>query len=401
MGDTAAWPYGGGNEREVGMDFSMTEEQQLFKQSVIEFAQKEIMPGSADRDEEARFDRDVWDKAAEFGLMGLPYPEEYGGSGASVFETCLAGEALGYGGLDAGFCLSWGAHVVIGGIPIWQLGTEEQKKKYLPKIASGEWITGLGLTEPEAGSDAAGLLMTADKKDGYYVLNGTKTFITNGPIGNVFVVLAKTDKEKGSAGITGFIVEKEFPGFSVGKEIHKTGNRSSPTSELIFDNCEVPAENLLGEENQGFMGVALATLEWERSVMLAAAIGGQEIQLEQCIKYAKERKQFGRPIASFQAVQFMLADMKMWLETSRWIVYKVAWNKDQGIMDPLMASVSKLYITEVAIKGARNAIQIHGGYGYTKEYAVERAYRDAQLGVLGGGTSEIQRWIIGRLLVGR
>jgi len=383
------------------MDFRITEEQELFKKSVIEFAQKEIMPGAAERDEEARFDRDVWDKAAEFGLMGLPYPEEYGGSGASVFETGLAGEALGYGGLDAGFCLSWGAHVVIGGIPIWQLGTEEQKKKYLPKIASGEWITGLGLTEPEAGSDAAGLLTTAEKKDGYYVLNGTKTFITNGPIGEVFVVLAKTDKEKGAAGITGFIVEKSFPGFSVGKEIHKTGNRSSPTSELVFDNCEVPAENLLGEENQGFMGVALATLEWERSVMLAAAIGGQEVQLEQCIKYAKERKQFGRPIASFQAVQFMLADMKMWLETSRWILYKVAWNKDQGIMDPLMASVSKLFITEVALKAARNAIQIHGGYGYTKEYAVERSYRDAQLGVLGGGTSEIQRWIIGRLLVGK
>jgi butyryl-CoA dehydrogenase len=383
------------------MDFRITEEQELFKKSVIEFAQKEIMPGAAERDEEARFDRDVWDKAAEFGLMGLPYPEEYGGSGASVFETGLAGEALGYGGLDAGFCLSWGAHVVIGGIPIWQLGTEEQKKKYLPKIASGEWITGLGLTEPEAGSDAAGLLTTAEKKDGYYVLNGTKTFITNGPIGEVFVVLAKTDKEKGAAGITGFIVEKSFPGFSVGKEIHKTGNRSSPTSELVFDNCEVPVENLLGEENQGFMGVALATLEWERSVMLAAAIGGQEVQLEQCIKYAKERKQFGRPIASFQAVQFMLADMKMWLETSRWILYKVAWNKDQGIMDPLMASVSKLFITEVALKAARNAIQIHGGYGYTKEYAVERAYRDAQLGVLGGGTSEIQRWIIGRLLVGK
>jgi hypothetical protein len=383
------------------MDFSFTEEQLLFKQSVIEFAQKEIQPGSAERDEEARFDRDVWDKAAEFGLMGLPYPEEYGGSGASVIDTCLAGEALGYGGLDAGFCLSWGAHVVIGGVPIWQLGTEEQKKKYLPKIASGEWISGLGLTEPEAGSDAAGLLTTAEKKDGYYVLNGTKMFITNGPIGEVFVVLAKTDKEKGHAGITGFIVEKGFPGFSVGKEIHKTGNRSSPTSELILDNCEVPAENLLGQENQGFMQVALATLEWERTAMLASAIGGMEVQLEQCVKYAKERKQFGKPIASFQAVQFMLADMKTWLETSRWILYRTAWNKDQGIMDPLTASVSKLHITEVALKSARNAIQIHGGYGYTKEYAVERAYRDAQIGVLGGGTSEIQRWIIGRLLVGR
>lgn len=383
------------------MDFELTEEQKLFKQQVIEFAQNEIMPGAAERDEQARFDRDVWDKAAEFGLMGLPFPEEYGGSGASVLDTVLAGEALGYGSLDAGFCLSWGAHVTIGGVPIWQLGTEEQKRKYLPKIASGEWISGLGLTEPEAGSDAAGIKTTADKKDGYYVLNGTKTFITNGPVGDVFVVLAKTDKEKGAAGISGFIVEKSFPGFSVGKEIHKMGNRSSPTSELIFDNCEVPAENLLGEENKGFMDVALATLEWERSVMLAPAIGGMEIQLETCVKYAKERKQFGRPIAHFQAIQFKLADMKMWLETARLIVYKVAWNKDQGIMDPMMASVAKLYVSEVSMKSAEEAVQIHGGYGYTKEYHIERAIRDAKLATLGGGTSEIQRWIIGRLLVGK
>jgi len=382
------------------MDFSFTEEQELLRQSVIEFAQNEILPGAAERDAEARFDRDLWDKAAAQGLMGLPYPEEYGGGGASVVTTSVAGEALGYGGFDSGFCLSWGAHVVIGGIPIWQLGTEEQKNKYLPKIASGEWISGLGLTEPEAGSDAAGIKTTAVKKDGFYVLNGTKTFITNGPVGDVFVVLASTDKEKRSAGITGFIVEKGFPGFSVGKEIEKMGNRSSPTSELIFEDCEVPAENMLGEENKGFMQVAMATLEWERSVMLASAVGAMEMQLEICIDYAKQRFQFNRPISSFQAVQFMLADMKMWLETSRWILYKVAWNKDAGIMDPLMASLSKLHITEVAMKAAHNAIQIHGGYGYTKDYAVERSIRDAQLGVIGGGTSEIQRWIIGRLLLG-
>ena len=382
------------------MDFSFTEEQELLRKSVIEFAQNEILPGAAERDAEARFDRDLWDKAAAQGLMGLPYPEEYGGGGASVVTTSVAGEALGYGGFDSGFCLSWGAHVVIGGIPIWQLGTEEQKNKYLPKIASGEWISGLGLTEPEAGSDAAGIKTTAVKKDGSYVLNGTKTFITNGPVGDVFVVLASTDKEKRSAGITGFIVEKGFPGFSVGKEIEKMGNRSSPTSELIFEDCEVPAENMLGEENKGFMQVAMATLEWERSVMLASAVGAMEMQLEICIDYAKQRFQFNRPISSFQAVQFMLADMKMWLETSRWILYKVAWNKDAGIMDPLMASLSKLHITEVAMKAAHNAIQIHGGYGYTKDYAVERSIRDAQLGVIGGGTSEIQRWIIGRLLLG-
>ncbi len=383
------------------MDFSLTEEQKLFKQSVVEFAQNEILPGATERDEEARFDRDVWDKAAEFGLMGLPFPEELGGSGASVFDTCLAGEALGYGSSDMGFCLSWGAHVAIGGVPIWQLGTEEQKKKYIPRIASGEWISGLGLTEPEAGSDAAGIKTTADKKDGYYVLNGTKTFITNGPIGNVFVVLAITDKEKGPGGISGFIVEKDFPGFQVGNEIRKMGHRSSPTSELIFDNCEVPAENLLGEENQGFMGVALTTLEWERSVLLAAGVGGMEIQLEQCIDYAKQRYQFGRPIASFQAMQFKLADLKVWLETSRLIVYKVAWNKDQGIMDPMLASIAKLFVSEVGVQAADQATQVFGGYGYTKDYPIERSIRDAKLGTLGGGTSEIQRWIIGRLLIGK
>ena len=383
------------------MDFSLTDEQKLFKQSVIEFAQKEIEPGATERDAEARFDRDVWDKAAEFGLMGLPFPEELGGSDASVFDTCLAGEALGYGGGDMGFCLSWGAHVAIGGVPIWQLGTEEQKKKYIPRIASGEWISGLGLTEPEAGSDAAGIKTTAAKKDGYYVLNGTKTFITNGQIGNVFVVLAVTDKEKGPGGISGFIVEKDFPGFSVGNEIHKMGHRSSPTSELIFDNCEVPAENLLGVENEGFMGVALTTLEWERSVLLAAGVGGMEIQLEQCIDYAKQRHQFGRPIASFQAMQFKLADLKVWLETSRLIVYKVAWNKDQGIMDPMLASIAKLFVSEVGVQAADQATQVFGGYGYTKDYPIERSIRDAKLGTLGGGTSEIQRWIIGRLLIGK
>jgi alkylation response protein AidB-like acyl-CoA dehydrogenase len=383
------------------MDFGFTEEQKLFKQSVIEFAQNEILPGATERDEQGRFDRDVWDKAAEFGLMGLPFPEELGGSDASVFDTCLAGEALGYGSSDMGFCLAWGAHLAIGGVPIWKLGNEEQQKKYIPRIASGEWITGLGLTEPEAGSDAAGIKTTADRKDGYYVLNGTKMFITNGPVGSVFVVLAVTDKEKGPGGISGFIVEKDFPGFSVGKEIEKMGHRSSTTSELIFDNCEVPAENLLGEENQGFMGVALTTLEWERSVLLAAGIGGMELQLEQCIEYAKQRHQFGRPIASFQAMQFKLADMKLWLETARLIVYKVAWNKDQGIMDPMMASIAKLYVSEVGMKAADEATQVFGGYGYTKDYPIERSLRDAKLGTLGGGTSEIQRWIIGRLLIGR
>jgi len=218
---------------------------------------------------------------------------------------------------------------------------------------------------------------------------------------DILVVFAKTDPDAKARGISAFIVEKDFPGFSVGKEIHKMGNRSSPTSELIFEDCEVPAENLLGEENQGFMQVAMTTLEWERSVMMAAGIGGMERQLEECIAYAKERHQFGRPISSFQAMQFKLADLKMWLETARLIVYKVAWNKDEGIMDPMMASICKLFVSEVGMWSADQATQVFGGYGYTKEYPIERALRDAKLGTLGGGTSEIQRWIIGRMLVGK
>lgn len=381
------------------MDFRLTEEQELLKQSVIEFAQNEIQPGAAERDEEARFDRDVWDKAAEMGLMGMPFPEEYGGEGAGVIDTCIVGEALAYGGNDVGFDLSWGAHIAIGGVPIWQVGTEEQKKKYLPKIASGETIAGFGLTEPGAGSDSAGIISTAEKKDGYYVLNGVKTFITNGPVGDIFIVLAKTDKEKGAKGISGFIIEKDFPGFSIGNEIHKMGNRSSPTSDLIMDNCEVPEENLLGVENMGFFQVGMATLGWERTIMLATTLGIMEYELDVCVTYSKQREQFGKPICRFQSVANMLADMKMNAELSRWILMKAAWNKEVGIDDMALSSICKLQISEASVRSAAMAVQIHGGYGYTKEYDVERLFRDNVLGTLGGGTSEIQRHIIAQSLI--
>ncbi|MBN1288307.1 MAG: acyl-CoA dehydrogenase family protein [Actinobacteria bacterium] len=383
------------------MDFNYSDEQLLFKNEVIEFARNEIAPGASVRDEEAQFDENLWRKSAEFGLMGLPFPEEYGGSDASVIDTCLAGEALGYGGGDMGFALSWGAHVTIGGIPIWQFGTEDQKKKYLPGIASGEWIAGMGLTEPEAGSDAAGVTMKAEKRNGYYLLNGTKTFITNGPIGNVFVVFARTTPGSGMKGISAFIVEKDFPGFSAGKKIEKMGHRSSPTSELIFDNCEVPAENLLGVEDKAFRDIAVGTLEWEHTVMLAPYIGMMQALLEDSIQYAKQRKQFGKPIADFQAVQFKIADIKTMLETSRLMLYKVAWGRDQGVSDPMTASIAKIVVTESYMETAQQATQIFGGYGYTKEYSVERAIRDAKLTVIGGGTSEIQRWIVGRKLLDR
>lgn len=382
------------------MDFSLTDEQIAFKNEVQKFAEDNVAPGAQERDEKAEFGWDVWKKMGEFDLLGLPFPEEYGGSGAGVLDTALAMEAFMYGGGDAGMNLSWGAHMIIGGVPIWQLGTEEQKNKYLPKLSSGEWISGLGLTEPNAGSDAGNVQTTAVKKGNSYILNGTKTFITNGPIGHQFIVLASTDKSKGHAGISGFIVDADCPGFTIGKEMEKMGNRSSPTSELIFEDCEVPEENLLGSENEAFMQVALSTLEWERGAMIGGGIGGLQRMLDQCIAYSKERMQFGRPISKFQAIQFKLADMKIMLETSRLIVYKVAWQKDQGMSSPVDASIAKLYLTECSVKVALEAIQIFGGYGYIKGEEVERSIRDAKLGVIGGGTSEIQRWIIARMLLG-
>ncbi|MBL8195518.1 MAG: acyl-CoA dehydrogenase family protein, partial [Blastocatellia bacterium] len=251
-----------------------------------------------------------------------------------------------------------------------------------------------GLTEPGSGSDAASMRTTAEKKGDHYILNGSKMFITNGPIGDLFVVFAVTDKKKGNRGISLFIVEKGFPGFSVGNNLKKMGNRTSTTSELYFDNCEVPAENLLGEENAGFVQIGKETMEWERSCMLSPLIGGMQFALDQCIKYAKERKQFGQPIANFQAIQHKLADMKTLVDASRLLIYRVACMKEKSKRAMLEASVSKLFVSESAIKVAYEAVQIFGGYGYIHEYPVERFYRDTRLSTIGAGSSEVQKMII-------
>jgi alkylation response protein AidB-like acyl-CoA dehydrogenase len=376
------------------MDFTIPEEYLQFRDSVYKFSKDRIAPRAEALDLKGEFGWENWRDMAEMGLLGLPFPEEYGGSNASPLATCLAMEAMAHGGADSGTTLSWGAHTILCGVPIWLLGTKEQKEKYLPKIASGEWIGGFGLTEPEAGSDAAALKTTAVKKDDRWILNGSKMFITNGPIGSVFIVFAVTDKGAGNKGISAFIVEKDFPGFSAGKELKKLGNRTSPTSELVFENCEVPEENLLGPLNLGFLAVGKETLEWERSCMIAPIVGGMEFILEECIKYAKERKQFGQPIANFQAIQHKLADMKVALEASRMLIYRVAWMKERGQSAMLEASIAKLFITEQMVKMANDAVQIFGGYGYIHDYPVERAYRDAKLGTIGAGTSEVQKMII-------
>ncbi len=384
------------------MEFSLTDEQRMFYDEVYKFTLNELVLPTEEYyeyDHNQKFIWKNWKKMAEYGLLGLPFPEEYGGSGASALTTCLAMEAAGRAGLDAGTLLAWGAHTILCGVPIWKLGTEEQKRKYLPGICSGETIGGFGLTEPDAGSDAASVRTFAKKVDGGWVLNGTKMFITNGPIGSVFVVIARTDKEKKAFGISAFIVEKDFEGFSVGKELDKLGNRTSTTSELIFEDCFVPKENLLGPENMGFVIVAKLILGWERSCLIAPAVGGIGAGMEVAAKYAQQRRQFKRPIAEFQAIQHKLADMKVAYEAGRQLIYRVATMLDQEEESLLDAAIAKEFITRASIKSAAETVQIHGGYGYMREYLVERGIRDSKLASIGGGTSEIQLSIIARALM--
>lgn len=382
------------------MDFHLSEEQIAFKQQCKEFATKEIKPYLEEHDRESTFFWEGWKKMVDFGLMGLPFPEEYGGAEAGALTTTVAMEGLAAGGADWGICLSWGANIIIGGIGIWQLGTEEQKQKYLVPLIEGDIISCFGLTEPNAGSDAASVQTTAVKKGDKYILNGSKCFITNAPIADICVAVAVTDKEKGArGGISTFIVDKDAPGFVIGAHLDKTGCRTSPTSEIFFEDCEVPVENLLGPEGYGFSEVAKDSLEWERSVMVAPHIGLMEANLEDCIAYAKERKQFGQPIANFQAIQHKLANIKVWMDAARLLVYRAAWMKDEGTPAAMEASIAKLFSSEVASMAATEAVQIFGGYAYSRENRVERVFRDTKLGEIGGGTSEIQRMIISRMLL--
>ncbi|HOC91992.1 MAG TPA: acyl-CoA dehydrogenase family protein [bacterium] len=381
------------------MEFSINEEQQAFMKSVFNFSKNEIYPLMEEFEKKGEFCWEAWKKMGEFGMMALPFPEEYGGANAGVLTTCLGMEALTRGGASGGLTLSWGAHTILCGVPIWLIGNEEQKKKYLPGIASGEKLGGFGLTEPNAGSDAASVQTTAVKKGDKYILNGTKMFITNGPIASQFVVIAVTDKKAGHFGISAFIVDADAPGFSIGKELDKMGNRTSTTSELIFEDCEVPAANLLGPEGMGFVVVGKTILEYERSCLLAAGLGGMENTLDESIKYAKERVQFNRPIAQFQAIQEKIANMKIAVEGARMALYRVAWMKDNNIPAMLEACLAKLFMSEVGLKVADDGVQIHGGYGYMREYPVERNYRDVKLGTIGAGTSEVQRQVIGKMLL--
>ncbi len=382
------------------MDFSFTDEQLLFRDTVYRFAKKEIAPLCEEADLKAEFSREIWRKLAGLGLLGLPFPEEYGGQGADVVTCTLAGEALGHAGVDQGHLLAMGAHTYLCTDTLFRNGTEDQRRRYVPKLVSGEWIGCMGLTEPGAGSDAASLQATAvRRRGGRWLLNGTKTFITNAPVADICVVYATVDRAKKHAGITAFIVEQGFKGFSTGNPFHKMGVRASATSEVFLEDCEVPEENLLGRVGEGF-ALAHRTLEWDRSALLAPYVGGMMFNIEQCARYANERVQFGKPIGSFQAIQHKIADMKMIMEIARLAVYRVAARKDAGYpLNQLEASIAKAFVGDWGMKAATEAVQIFGGYGYMHEYPVERFLRDMKLGQIGGGTSEIQRLIISRLMM--
>jgi butyryl-CoA dehydrogenase len=379
------------------MDFEITKEQEALYEGARELGAREVAPSVLQRDRTGEWDHGIWKKMAAGGLIGAPFPEEYGGTGLSCLDTCLVKEGFTYGGHDGGVSLAWGASTILCGVPIWKLGTEEHRKKYLPKMASGEWVGAFCLSEPGSGSDAAAMKTRAVKKGDRFILNGTKMWITNGPIANHFIVTAVTEPGAKAFGISTFIVEKGFAGFKVGQHIDKMGVRTSTTSEIIFEDCEVPEENMLGELNTGFTGTVKTIFGWERSCLLAPSLGGQRANYERCVRYAKEREQFGKPIAKFQAVRHMIADMKIRYEIGRNLLHRVAWHLDQGDDPPLVdAAIAKVQLSEASQQTARDAIQIHGGNGFTVEYHVERALRDSMLGTIGGGTSEIQRSIIAR-----
>jgi len=377
------------------MNFQLTEEQLMIQKVVREFAAKELAPLAAELDEKEEFPHVIINKMAKMGLFGLPFAEEYGGSGAGYLAYAIAVEEISRACASTG--ITYAAHCSIGTGPIYLFGTEEQKQKWLPLCASGQAFVAFGLTEPNAGSDAGGTQTTALLTGEQWVLNGNKCFITNAGISKVAVVTAMTDRSKGSKGISSFLIPTDTPGFSVGRPYHKLGLKASDTREIILENVRIPKENMLGQPNEGFKQFLVA-LDGGRISIGALSVGIAQACLDASLQYAKERQQFGQSIAKFQAIQFKLADMKMKTELARLMVYKAAWLKDQSQPFSMEAAIAKLYASEICMQNASEAVQIHGGYGYMKEYPVERYFRDAKLMEIGEGTSEIQRIVIARLL---
>ena len=373
------------------MDFVLSKEQEMARQLFRDFAEKEVKPLAQEVDEEERFPAETVAKMQKFGFMGIPFPKDMGGQGCDSLTYAICVEELSRVCATTGVIVS--AHTSLGCDPIKKFGTPEQIKKYLVPMAQGKLLGAFGLTEPNAGTDASGQQTKAVLEGDHYVLNGSKIFITNGGKADIYIIFAMTDKSKGVKGISAFIVEKDFPGFSIGKKELKMGIRGSSTCELIFENCIVPKENLLGQEGKGFT-IAMTTLGGGRVGIAAQALGIAQGAFDETVKYVKERKQFGRPISAFQNTQFQLADLKTKIEAARLLVYSAAVAKDTKKRFSTDAAMAKLFAAEVAMEVTTKCVQLFGGYGYTRDYPVERMMRDAKITEIYEGTSEVQRMVI-------
>ena len=377
------------------MNFQLSEEHEMLRKMVRDFALEQVAPTAAERDENETFDMNIFKQMAELGLTGIPWPEEYGGAGMDYLAYVITIEELSRVCASTGVVLS--AHTSLAGWPIYKYGNEEQKQKYLRPMAEGKKVGAYGLTEPGSGSDAGGMKTTAKLDGDAYVLNGSKIFITNGGIADTYVVFAVTDPTSKHSGTSAFIVEADTPVFSVGKKEQKLGIRSSPTTEIMFDNCRVPKENLLGKEGEGFI-IAMKTLDGGRNGIAAQAVGIAQGALDAAVGYAKERVQFGKPIAAQQGVSFKLADMATQTEASRLLTYQAAWLESNDLPYGKASAMAKLLAGDTAMKVTTEAVQVYGGYGYTKDYPVERYMRDAKITQIYEGTQEIQRLVISRML---
>jgi alkylation response protein AidB-like acyl-CoA dehydrogenase len=380
------------------MDFRLTDDQELLRRSVREFAETEIRPHVREWDEAQHFPSEIVATLASLGLMGIRFPEQYGGAGMSALDYCICIEELAR--VDPGLALSVAAHNGLCSAHIFMFGSEAQKQRWLVPLAKGEKIGAWGLTESTSGSDAAGMRTTAARSASGWVINGAKTFITHGRVGNVMVVMAVTDKAAGSKGISAFVVEHGTPGMRPGKKEDKLGMRASDTSEVLFERCEIPADHLLGEEGLGFVNT-MQVLDAGRIGIAALSVGLAQGAYEAALRYAQERKAFGKTISAFQAIQWKLADTATRIEAARLLTYRAAYLEDQGSRTTLASSMAKLYSSEIAVKAADDCVQIHGGYGFVKDYPAEKYFRDVKLTTIGEGTSEIQRLVIARQLFAR
>ena len=373
------------------MDFALTAEQEMVRKMVMEFAESELRPIAADIDREGRYPEETVKKMGELGLMGMTVSKEYGGGGLDTVSYAIGVEEISRACSSHGVIMSVNNSLAC--FPIEKFGTEEQKKEFLTPLASGEKLGCFGLTEPSAGTDAASQQTTAVLDGDEYVINGSKIFITNGAVADTIVFFAMTDKSKGTRGISCFVIDKNTPGFSIGTIEEKMGIRASVQAELVFENIRLPKNNLLGEVGKGFK-IAMLTLDGGRIGIASQALGIAQAALDESLKYAKEREQFGRPIGKFQAIQWMIADMATEIQAARFLVYKAAWTKDNAKRYSAEAARAKLYASDTAVKATRSAIQVHGGYGFINDYPLERLYRDAKITEIYEGTSEVQRMVI-------